>query len=419
MIIEQFGEKAYSFFMTPIAQDARITILEGSVRSGKTVAMIPKVLMLLKSGPPGLGLITGVSKDTIMNNVLRDLFEIVGEENYSYNRQSGELVMFGREIKVVGAKDEGSEKYIRGLTVAWAYCDELSLMPESFFKQLLNRMSVKGARLYGTTNPDNPYHYLYVDYISNVEKLASGMVRVWHFELDDNPSLDEEYKTFIRGAYSGLFYMRFILGKWVVAEGAIYDMFGEKNKYKDGHGPNYDLFYRRYYVIDYGTANPFALMEVIEQKHIITGKTEYFIENEWYYDSKKAGRQKEDAEYAQDVLDFIGGKRYSAIIIDPSAASFKVALRNRSLRARETDDIINADHEVLDGIRLVASMWVLGILKVNEDKCPNLLKETASYIWDEKAGKRGEEKPVKQWDHCLDAVRYFCKTIVKYIQGVK
>jgi len=200
MILQPFGKKALQFILTPVGQDSRITILEGSVRSGKTVAMIPKLINMCGDAPQGLGVITGVSKDTIYDNILRDLFDVVGTRNYHYNRQSGELDLFGDEYKVIGAKDEGSEKYIRGKTIARAYCDELSLMPERFFKQLLNRMSVPGARLYATTNPDSPYHYLYTEYINDPEKLASKMVKVIHFELDDNPALDEEYKHFIRNA---------------------------------------------------------------------------------------------------------------------------------------------------------------------------------------------------------------------------
>ena len=164
MEFRDWGIKALDFIEKPIEEDAFINILEGSVRSGKTVAMIPKWLNYIMTGPPGLLLMTGVSKDTIYDNVLNDLFDTIGEENYHYNRQSGSLDVFWRDadgehvrrIKVVGAKDEGSEKFIRGKTLAGAYCDELTLMPERFFKQLLNRLSVPGAKLYSTTNPDSP-----------------------------------------------------------------------------------------------------------------------------------------------------------------------------------------------------------------------------------------------------------------------
>jgi len=404
---QPFGQKSLNFIANPLELDARINILEGSVRSSKTVTMIYKWLDYIVNGPIGLLVMTGVSKDTIYNNVLNDLFDTVGTDNYSYNRQSGDLNIYGRDIKVVGAKDEGSEKYIRGLTVAGTYCDEVSLMPERFFKQLLNRMSVKGAKLYATTNPDTPFHYLYTEYITDSKKLLSGMVKVFHFMLNDNPSLDDEYKDFIKGAYKGLWYDRMILGLWKIAEGAIYDMFTEENKYSEGKGPNYELAYRRYYAMDYGTTNPCVFLEIIEQDR------KYYIEDEYYYDSKKEGKQKDDNEYANDLLKFIGDKRYSMMVIDPSAASFKVTARGKGIRLRD------ADNDVLDGIRLVSSLFALKLLKINKDKCPNVLAEISSYIWDEKAAKIGKEQPIKAMDHAMDASRYFCKTIIKAIRGLK
>lgn len=262
-----WGQKALDFIYNPIANDAFINILEGSVRSGKTVAMIPKWINYIMTGPKGLLLITGVSKDTIYDNVLNDLFDTIGEDNYEYNRQSGDLTIYWytdgikcqRRIKVVGAKDEGSEKYIRGKTLAGAYCDELSLMPEKFFKQLLNRLSIRGAKLYGTTNPDSPYHYLYAEYIADEVKLQKGMVRDYHFELDDNPNLPEDYKENIRNAYKGMWFKRMVLGLWVLAEGIIYDMFSDDLIFDDDSNvftESTKAKSRRYIGIDYGTTNP-------------------------------------------------------------------------------------------------------------------------------------------------------------------
>lgn len=385
MIIGQFGQKAYNFIATPIQNDKRINILEGAVRSSKTFSMIPKLLQLVRHFD-GLGLITGVSKDTIYDNILRDLFDIVGTDNYHYNRQSGELTLFGRAIKVMGAKDEGSEKYIRGKTLSWAYCDELSLMPEKFFKQLLNRLSVKGARLYGTTNPDSPYHYLCVEYITNTDKLK--MVQVIHFELDDNPNLDDEYKDFIRGAYAGLWFKRMIEGLWVLAEGAIYDMWDEKKHVIDD-APKLD---HEWVAIDYGTTNPTVFL----RQGFVNGK--YYSVDEYYYDSKVAGRQKTDGEYSRDLQDFTGGKRLT-VIVDPSAASFIAQLRKDGFM------VIEANNSVLDGIR-----WVSSLLEKEQyyivRKCANVIKEKSAYVWDEKAQKVGEDKPLKTNDHCSDAERY-------------
>jgi PBSX family phage terminase large subunit len=398
-----FGEKVMRFILTPIEQDARINILEGSVRSGKTVGMIPKWINYIKNGPKGLLVITGISKETIFDNVLQDLFDTVGSDNYKYNLQTGLIQMFGRKIKVIGAKDEGSEKYLRGKTLAGAYCDELALMPEKFFKQLLNRLSVKGAKLYGTTNPDHPYHYLYTEYITDEKKLKSGMVKVYHFELNDNPNLDDEYKTFIRGAYTGFWYLRMIEGKWVVAQGAIYDMWDtDLNTFTDVDLiPGFKSLAQRYISCDVGTQNATVFLDCWDDGDVV------WILDEYYHSGKKSGKQKEPSEYADDLEKFIGDEYPRAVIVDPSAAGFKVILRNRGLRPKD------ADNEVLEGLRLTATAIAKRKIRVHKYNCPNFLKEVTGYVWDEKAVMRGVEQPLKHEDHCMDSLRYYIKTIVK------
>lgn len=403
MEFQLFGEKITRFILNPIENDARINILEGSVRSGKTVGMIPKWINYVKNGPKGLLVITGISKETIYDNVLQDLFDTVGTNNYKYNHQTGLIQMYGRKIKVIGAKDEGSEKYLRGKTLAGAYCDELTLMPEKFFKQLLNRLSVKGSKLYATTNPDHPSHYLYTEYITDEKKLKSGMVKVYHFELDDNPNLDEEYKTFIRSAYTGFWYLRMIEGKWVVAQGAIYDMWDEKlNTFIDEDlVPGFKSLAQRYIAVDVGTQNATVYLDCWDDGENV------WIMDEYYYSGKDKGVQKENSEYADDLEKFIGDEYPLFIIVDPSAAAFKTTLRRRGLRIKD------ADNEVLDGIRMTSTLIAKRKLRVHRDRCPNFQKEVTGYVWDEKAVLRGVEQPLKHADHCMDACRYFVKTIIK------
>ncbi len=408
-----WGGKSLDFILNPIGKDARINILEGSVRSSKTVTMIPKWIEYIKNGPEGLLLMTGVSKDTVYDNVLNDLFDTLGQSSYEYKSNSGNLTIYwkdylpdGREvagqrkIKVIGAKDEGSEKYLRGKTIAGAYCDELSLMPEKFFKQLLNRLSVKGAKLYGTTNPDSPFHYLYAEYITDDKKLESGMVKIWHFGLDDNPNLDEEYKIFVRSAYTGMWYDRMILGLWVIGEGRVYDMFNDSLLFEDKDLPfSFLSESSRYISVDYGTSNPCVFLDIYDD-----GKTCWVV-NEYYYDSKIKGSQKEDAQYLADMNDFVGNNLPNYIIIDPSASSFKVTLKNNGYRTKDADNSVN------DGIRMVGSLLHRGLLKIHK-RCENMRKEFGAYVWDEKAKLRGIEQVVKQNDHAMDALRYFVKTMI-------
>lgn len=397
----QFGIKAWNFISTPIHEDARINILEGSVRSGKTIAMMLKWFRYLAEGPKGLLVITGVSKDTVYDNVLRDMFDTLEDSDYSYNRQTGDLRIFDRNIKVIGAKDEGSEKYLRGKTLAGAYCDEVSLMPEKFFKQLLNRLSVKGAKLYATTNPDSPYHYLYTEYIKDEDKLKSGMVKVYHFSLDDNPNLDEEYKTFIKSAYTGFWYQRMILGLWVIAQGAIYSMWdNELNTFVDEDFIGVKAKAQRYISIDYGASNPTVFADIWDDGDTV------WIFKEYYHDNEKYG-QKENSQYAEDLVNFVGAEHPRAVIIDPSAKSFKISIRNKGIKTKD------ADNDVLEGIRMVATLIATRKLRVHRYNCKNFLEEVAGYVWDEKAALLGEDKPVKTKDHILDATRYYVKTVIR------
>lgn len=397
---QRFGRKSINFICRPLYDDARINILEGSVRSSKTVTMIPKWLHYCKNGPPGLCLMSGVSKDTLYDNVLRDVFDTVGAANYSYNRQSGDLILYKREIKVIGAKDEGSEKYLRGKTLAGAYADEASLMPERFFKQLLNRMSVKGAKLYLTTNPDSPSHYLYKDYISNQQRIDDGMVDVVHFTLDDNPALDDEYKSFITKAYTGLFYKRFILGLWVVAEGAIYDCWDDANLYTKIPVP-LGIFEKatRYIAVDYGTQNACVFLDIYDCGDVV------LIHREYFYSGRDSGQQKTDSQYGDDFDRFVGDPdTVRAVIVDPSAASLIVELKNRGYRVKE------AINDVRDGIGITSSLIGRRIIRVHES-CENLRREVYGYVWNEKKALIGKEEPLKVNDHTMDAMRYYCMTI--------
>ena len=404
MEFREWGEKHLQFILRPHEQDSFINILEGSVRSGKTVAMIPKWIDYIMTGPPGLLLMTGVSKDTVYDNVLGDLFDTLGEDHYKYNRMNGDLVVTWeggqRRIKVAGAKDEGSEKFIRGKTLAGAYCDELTTTPERFFKQLLNRLSVNGARLYATTNPDNPAHYLYREYITNADKLESGLVSVFHFGLDDNPNLGDEYKRNIRQSYSGLWFKRMILGMWVMAEGVIYDMFDEDQHCFTDEDWNNTLKSRcrRFIACDYGTKNPMVYLDIYDDGDTI------WIPNMYYWDSKRQQRQKTDAQYADDLEKMCGNELPDFVIIDPSAASFKLECKGRGFRVKDADNSVN------DGIRTVAKLMTQRKIKIHREKCKPLIDELHSYVWDEKAALHGEEKPVKQNDHGCDALRYYCMT---------
>lgn len=398
--LRPFGPKAHEFVFRPPAQDKRITILEGSVRSSKTWQEIVKCVILCKYEVEGERLIIGLSKASIKSNILNDLFDIVGNRNYDYNQQSGELRLFNTWWRVVGAKDEGSEKYIRGATVGIALIDELTKIPRSFTMMLLSRLSPAGARMYATTNPDSPYHYVRKDILDNSD--MAEFVQVIHYDLGDNPNLTEEFKDFIRRSYTGVWHQRFVLGMWVLAEGAIYrDVLTDDIWYTNATRPVGLLtqhgHVERWLSLDYGTTNALAAIDTYDDGQVI------WIDREYYYDSRVAGRQKTDAEYADDLIAFIGPgdrRRWPGLIIDPSAASFRAELVSRGMY------VVDADNTVEDGIRRVSTMLNRKKLRINSEGCPNGVREMQSYVWDEKKSGRGDEQPVKSHDHFCDAVRY-------------
>jgi PBSX family phage terminase large subunit len=371
--------------------NARINIYEGAVRSGKSHTALRRFLTELRIGPKGEYIIVGKSERTVLHNVIEPLnSEEFLDGTIRYNRGLGELKIYDKKVYVVGANDERAEGKIRGSTLAGALVDEATIIPESFFKMLLSRLSIEGAKLFATTNPDSPLHWLKTDFIDRQSDLD---ISVFKFTLDDNPSLGEVYKNNLKREYKGLWYKRFILGDWVLAEGSIYDFFDTSI-----HTVRQSKTYAKqwYLGIDYGTTNAFAavLVGFNDEQH-----PALWTEKEYYWDSKAMGYQKTDTEYAIDIEREFGGYPIQLIYLDPSAASFEVELR------RQKKPVKQANNDVLDGIRYVGSLIAQGDLVICH-ACKHLIKEIESYVWDAKSVKLGEDKPVKQRDHAVDAMRY-------------
>lgn len=398
--IRGFGEKAYNFAFRDPALDRFITILEGSIRSGKTFSFHPKIIRwLCRYQVAGLKVMIGVSKQTVYDNLLHDLFEIVGAENYNFNRQSGELYLFDTRWLVMGAKDDGAEKYLRGKTIGVALVEEGTLIPENFMKQLLGRLSPKGARLYINTNPDNPRHHLMKDIIQN--KDLADKVEVIHFDMDDNPNLSEETKERNRRAFTGVFKLRFIDGLWVAAEGAIFGSAWseEENTFTDATRP-VGLYGSGGYAdtwisVDCGTDHPQVYLRFFDDGDTL------WVRKEYVWDSKKEYQQKTNGEYADDLVKFMretGGD--CLVVVPPETAAFKTELVARGIWHED------ADNEVLAGISDVSSLLFQRKLKLDKNGCPRTIEAIPAYVWDKKASERGEEKPVKKDDDECDCLRY-------------
>jgi phage terminase large subunit len=348
--------------------------------------------------------------------MLLDIFSVVGKKNYSYNRASGELWLFGVQWFIIGARDEASYKNILGMTIGIAICDEWTEFPRSFTMQLFLRLSPPGARLYATTNPGTPQHYLFTEVIHN-ENFEEDL-EVIHFTLEDNPNIEKKTKKQIIASQKGVYYQRYILGLWVVAEGAIYkDSWSEDLVYTDELVENrtntstglplprrpLSLYgaggYANHVIsIDYGTHNPCVFLEFFDDGEVA------WMDREYYWDSVKEMRQKTDSEYADDLEEFMRNSRVIGInnpkiVVDPSAASFKLELVKRG------HWVVDADNDVAAGIHRVSEVMACKLLRVHED-CVNERRECGLYSWDKKASEKGNEVPLKINDHTQDAKRY-------------
>lgn len=379
-------------------------IADGAIRSGKTASMsLSFVQWAMNRFDEKFFIFAGKTIFSFRKNVMFTLSDILNSLGYTVeDRRSENRITISRNGRtnhffIFGGTDERSQDLVQGLTAAGAFFDEVALMPESFVNQAVGRCSVEGSKFWFNCNPDSPMHFFYKDWI---QKHKEKNLLYLHFTMNDNLSLSEKIKERYRNSFSGIFYKRFIEGLWVIADGVIYDMFDESlMTYEQPLLEHKKERCRRFVSVDYGTINPTVFLDIYDD-----GET-LFVEREYYYDSRETKRQKTDEEYVTDMLDFIGNDYADKIIIDPSAASFKASLRNAGLT---TKDAVN---DVNNGIRVASGLFTAGNLKINKS-CVNLIKELKSYVWDEKAAMRGDERPVKLFDHACDALRYCVLTMI-------
>lgn len=402
----------------------RIVIYEGSVRSSKTVTSEFDWLRFVRTGPAGNLVMVGKTERSLKRNVIDPLIEMIGPKRCAPKWGDGELMLLGRRIYLAGANDEKAEGKIRGITLAGAYVDELSLIPESFWSMLLTRMSIEGACVFGTTNPDNPNHWAMRNYLvrarthlrhdgtvvenDDPDAVDMNLCRL-SFNLHDNPSLPAEYVRALTAQFTGLWRKRFIDGLWVMADGAIYDNFDTGVHVVDDDGlPEHRSL--RILAIDYGTTNPFvALLMTVGVGP--DGVERIYVEREWRWSSKEMRKQLTDAEYSKRLRAWLGRVEPDCVVVDPSAASFIAQLYTDGWAG-----IRKAKNAVGDGIRSTSSLFGAGRLAIHES-CGHghreeggsdngLIDELSGYVWDPKAAEKGIEQPVKVDDHGPDAARY-------------
>lgn len=388
---------------------AKVNLSEGSIRSSKTYSQFIRWATFLTDDAPTKGalLITGRTMQSIYRNLFEPLDNDPGLASFrpmiQYRQGAPTAQMFGRTCHVIGASDAKAEARIRGFTVAGAMIDELTTLPEDFFKQLLGRMSPIGSKAFATTNPDAPLHWLRRDYLLK-------QVRDWyveHFTMDDNPSLTDEYREFIKAQYRGVFYRRFVLGEWVAAEGAVYDMFDPD----DGgphviHPADVPPIERVLCLgVDYGTTHATRGYVIGLGRDPETGEYALYVLAEFAPEKGTIG------QHAAELLSFVeaqvDGARYPMpewLAIDPAAAAFRQEMWTRGTPPGM--QLMRAHNTVLPGIQTVQGLLATHRLKIVGATCPHLVQMMPGYRWDSAAAKRGETKPIKEDDDEVDALRY-------------
>lgn len=380
-------------------------ICDGAVRSGKTSIMMWAYVRWAMENFSGHRFgVCGRTVDSCTKNIIVPFTSMsLAQERYLIRWRRGDKVMEVRRgpivnyFEVFGGKDEASYTLIQGRTLAGVLLDEVVLMPRSFVEQAMTRCSVDGAKLWFSCNPGSPQHWFYKEWILRHKERNALYL---HFVMADNPGLSQKTLERYQTMFSGVFHERYILGRWVVAEGLVYPNFGES------HIVDSLPERGRYYIsIDYGTQNPFSAGLWCYADGVATRVREY------YYSGRDTAVQRTDEDYCDAVEALAEDLPIESIIVDPSAASFIAALRRRG---RFT--VRKAKNEVLDGIRLVAAYLQTNRIKIHRS-CADAIREFGIYRWDDNASRRGKDTVVKENDHAMDDIRYFCNTVMPSLIG--
>ena len=367
-------------------------ICDGAVRSGKTFCMGLSFFLWAQHDFNGRQFaLCGKTVGALRRNLLTELVPCLRRigmevrENRSANTLTVVYAGHRNQFLLFGGKDASSAALIQGSTLAGLLLDETALMPRAFVEQAVARCSVRGSRLWFNCNPEGPEHWFYKEWIEKAE--SRGALRL-HFTMEDNPGLPPEIRQRYERLYTGVFYRRFVLGEWAAAQGLVYDFFDpDKDAAEVPDGP----FSAWRVSVDYGTVNPLS-MGLWGEKNGVWYRVE-----EVYYDSRREGRQKTDAEYADMLEQLVAGRDIQRVIVDPSAASFIETLRRKGWQ------VMKADNDVADGIRVTADLLRQRRLVLCRP-CRDCLREMALYCWDERSGR---DAPRKEHDHAMDEMRYF------------
>lgn len=376
-------------------------ICDGAVRSGKTLCMsLSFISWSFYAFSDTSFALCGKTISSLRRNVVTPLLPILKSLGFEVSDKVSKNILTIRRgnaenrFYLFGGRDESSAALIQGMTLGGVLFDEVALMPRSFVEQALARCSVEGSKFWFNCNPEHPYHWFYNEWI---KKSNTKNMLYLHFTMDDNPSLSYEIKCRYKSLYSGAFYERFVEGKWVAADGLVYPMFSPEKHIRSAE--NFDKYYLS---CDYGTVNPFSLG--------LWGRSEgkWYRIKEYYHSSRDRGVQLTDEEYYSELKALANGREITALIIDPSAASFiEVVKRHGEYR------VIRADNDVLTGINSVCQALRNGDIFFSSD-CVDTIREFSVYRWDNDIRR---DAPKKENDHAMDDIRYFVQTVLAENEG--
>ena len=363
----------------------------GATRSGKTYLDFKWIIPLRireRAGKDGLAVILGVTKSTIERNVLEPMRNLYGDKLVGTISSDNTAWIFGEKCYCLGAEKVSQVSKIRGASIKYCYGDEVADWSEEVFALLKSRLDKEYSCFDGTYNPQYPNHWL-KRFLDSDADIFSQV-----YTIDDNPFLPPSFVENLKKEYAGtVFYDRYILGKWTLAEGLVYPMFGDSCIVRDIPGTG------DYYIsIDYGTHNPFSA-----GLWCVT-KTEAVRIGEYYYCGREERKEKTPEEYYSEVKRLAGGRDIKCLIVDPSADAFIATVKkHHELKVR------GAVNDVLPGIQTTAEMIASGKVKIHES-CEDAIREFGLYRWDEKAES---DRVVKENDHAMDEIRYMVMTVLK------
>lgn len=407
-MLEKLNPKQRSFLIDVIKnRTARINILEGSVRSGKTfISLIAWLIMVAEYPPESTFLMVGKTITSLKRNCLVLLQSFAPDFSFSLSKKEANL--YGRKIYLEGVNDSRAENKIRGMTLTAAYCDELTLFTEDFFSMLLSRLSMPGSKLLSTTNPDSPNHWLNKKYLSRSSELN---LKTWKFLLEDNQAIEMEVMKDIKKEYTGVFYERFILGKWVTAEGLIYRIFVD-NKTNYLINKCDETFSFISIGIDYGASKSKTVF-------IATGMTTGF--KNVIVLKEKCLKGVHDPEEIYDQFEIF----YSEVLNEYGRPNFvfadygalgEVITKGLKIRCIKKGIAVKVENcfksTINDRIQLTCQLFSQGRLKII-DTCNGLINAFENSIWDSKKTDVRLDDGTVEIDY-LDSFEYSINNFAKY-----